>query len=370
MAHIDTILVQASNGSDDAKTGAVSTPLYFSTAFRHPGLGESTGFDYARLQTPTRAILEKQLAVLEHGSDGFAVSSGMAAIDLLFSSVMHSGENFVSSDDLYGGSFRYFDDIAKKDNVSYTLWDGQDEQALADKINDKTRLVWLETPSNPTMKIIDIKKCAQAAHKKNPNIIVAVDNTFLSPIFQNPIDDGADVVVHSATKYLGGHNDILAGAVITKSHDLGETIDYNLVTRGQVLDPFSCWLLLRSLKTLHLRMARHDSNGRFLAKHLLKFAGVEKVLYPGLGGMLSFYLADGYDTDKFLKGLKVFSFAESLGGAESLITIPSIQTHHDMSQERRDQLGITDNLVRVSAGLEDQDDLLADLKQAIKGAKV
>ncbi|MHA5204552.1 PLP-dependent aspartate aminotransferase family protein [Oenococcus oeni] len=369
MAHIDTILAQGGNGSDDQKTGAVVAPIYFSTAFRHPGLGESTGFDYARLQTPTRQILEKQLAEIEYGDNAFAVSSGMAAIDLLFSTFLKKGDNFIASDDLYGGSFRYFDDLVEKNGIDYSLWDGTDFSYLKQKISPKTRLIWLETPSNPTMKIIDIKKVADFVHKIDSKILVAVDNTFLSPILQNPIKLGADLVVHSATKYLGGHNDILAGVVVSSRSELSKSLQENLITRGQVLDPFSCWLLLRSLKTLSLRVQRHSSSAQYIAKVLTKINGVDKILYPGLGGMISFYLSDGYDTDKFLQGLKLFSFAESLGGAESLITIPSIQTYHDMSQQRRNELGITDNLVRVSVGLEDKDDLLDDLKQAIKGAK-
>ncbi|WP_439426031.1 trans-sulfuration enzyme family protein [Oenococcus alcoholitolerans] len=371
MAHIDTILAQAGNGSDDEKSGAVSSPIYFSTAYRHPGLGRSTGFNYSRMIQPTRKILEDELAALEHGQRAFAVSSGMAAIDLLFSSFLKEGDNFIASDDLYGGSFRYFDDISTKSGLDYKLWDGRNFQKLADLINDKTRIVWLETPSNPTMKIIDLKRTAQVVHAANPQTILAVDNTFLSPIFQNPILDGADAVVHSATKYLGGHNDILAGALILKEDGpRAETVYQNLVTRGQVLDPFSSWLLIRSLKTLHLRMARHDKSGRFLAEALKKIPGVDKVLYPGVGGMISFYLNEKYDIDLFLRGLKIFSFAESLGGAESLITIPSVQTHQYMSEKRRNQLGITSNLVRVSVGLEDQQDLLDDLTQAVRGAAI
>lgn len=369
LAHIDTILAQGGNGSDDEKTGAVSTPIYLSTAFRHPGLGESTGFDYSRLASPTRQILEKQLAAIEYADAAFAVSSGMAAIDLLFSTFLNAGDHFVTSDDLYGGSFRYFDDLTKKSAVTYSLWNGTDYTDLKQKLDAKTRLVWIETPSNPTMKIIDIKKVAETVHAADPKILVAVDNTFLSPILQNPIKLGADIVVHSATKYLGGHNDILAGAVISAKADLSEALGSNLVTRGQTLDPFSSWLLLRSLKTLSVRMARHNQSAQYIARVLPKIAGVDKVLYPGLGGMISFYLAKDHDVNAFLQGLKLFSFAESLGGAESLITIPSVQTHHDMSETRRLALGITDNLVRVSVGLEDQDDLLNDLKQAIKGAQ-
>ncbi|MBZ1514788.1 trans-sulfuration enzyme family protein [Leuconostoc mesenteroides] len=364
---IDTLLAQGGNGSDDIKTGAVVSPLYFSTAYRHPNLGESSGFDYARLQTPTRQILEEQLADLEQGVQAFATSSGMAAIDLLFASLIKNGDHFVTSDDLYGGTYRYFDAIVEQSGVSYDVWNGVDD--ISTLINETTRLVWLETPSNPTMKVIDIQKLSAKVKGINPDILIVVDNTFLTPIFQQPLTLGADIVVHSATKYLGGHNDILAGAVIVNSDDLAEKLEISLTTRGQVLDSFSSWLLLRSLKTLHLRMQRHNENGQYLAKKLPCIPGIDKVLYAGVGGMLSFYLSNDYDVDAFLKGLQIGSFAESLGGPETLITIPAVQTHHDMSQEQRDHLGITNQLVRVSAGLEGKEDLLADLRQAVEGAK-
>ncbi|WP_294975663.1 aminotransferase class I/II-fold pyridoxal phosphate-dependent enzyme [uncultured Leuconostoc sp.] len=365
---IDTILAQGGNGTDDNKTGAIVTPLYFSTAYRHPGLGESTGFDYARLNTPTRHILEEQLAVLEHGVQAFATSSGMSAIDLVFSTVLKTGDHFLTSNDLYGGTYRYFDGLVTQRGVSYDPCSNLDD--FLEKIQPKTKLIWLETPSNPMMKLFDIQQISATVKAKYPNILIAVDNTFLTPIYQQPLTLGADIVVHSATKYLGGHNDILAGAVITEDDDLAEQLETALITSGQVLDPFSSWLLLRSLKTLHLRMARHNENGHYLAEKLRDVSGVAHLNYAGVGGMISFYLADDYDVDTFLKGLKIASFAESLGGPETLITIPAVQTHHDMSQEQRLTLGITDQLIRVSSGLEDKNDLLTDLTQAIEGAKV
>ena len=365
---IDTILAQGGNDTDANKTGAIVTPLYFSTAYRHPGLGESTGFDYARLNTPTRHILEEQLAVLEQGVQAFATSSGMSAIDLVFSTVLKTGDHFLTSDDLYGGTYRYFDGLVTQRGVSYDSCSNLED--FLTKIQPKTKLIWLETPSNPMMKLFDIPKIASAVKAKYPDIIIAVDNTFLTPIYQQPLTLGADIVVHSATKYLGGHNDILAGAVITGDDGLAAQLETALVTSGQVLDPFSSWLLIRSLKTLHLRMMRHNENGQFLAEKLSHVSGVAHLNYAGVGGMISFYLADGYDVDAFLKGLQIASFAESLGGPETLITIPAVQTHHDMNQKQRLALGITDRLVRVSAGLEDKDDLLHDLMQAIAGAKV
>ncbi|WP_390410152.1 trans-sulfuration enzyme family protein [Lacticaseibacillus jixiensis] len=369
MAKLATQLVQGTNGTDDFNTGAVVPALYLSTAFRHPGLGESTGYDYSRLTTPTRALLEKQLAAIEVGSHAYAVSSGMAAIDLVFSTFTRTGDHFIASDDLYGGSFRYFDERQDHYQINYDTWDGVDVDALLLAIQDNTRLIWLETPSNPTMKVIDIEAVATAVHAIRPDILIAVDNTFLTPVYQQPLTLGADLVVHSATKYLGGHNDILAGAVITASDELGEALSQQLTTTGQNLDPFDCWLLLRSLKTLNLRMHGHTHNARAVAKHLSDLTGIDRVLYAGIGGMISFYLNDHYSVDAFLQGLKICSFAESLGSVETLITVPAIQTHHDMPEAQRLALGITDNLIRVSVGLEDETDIISDLDQAIANAK-
>lgn len=366
---VDTLLAQAGNRSDDNKTGSISTPLYFSTAFRHPGLGDSTGFDYARVTTPTRQILETELAKLENGSRAFATSSGMSAIDLVFSTLLNYGDHFITSDDLYGGTFRYFDATKKQSNVSFDIWDGKSLETLRALITDRTKLIWIETPSNPMMKVIDIKSLVQAIKKDFPEVLVAVDNTFLTPIFQKPLLFGADIVVHSATKYLAGHNDLLAGVVITNSTDIAGIIETQLITRGQVLDSFSSWLLIRSLKTLHLRMARHNESGQYLASKLKEIAGINQVLYSGLGGMVSFYVAEDVDVNLFLRGLKIVSFAESLGGPETLVTIPTVQTHCDMPEEQRLALGITDRLIRLSVGLEDPNDLLKDLTEAIEGAK-
>lgn len=369
MVKLATQLVQGTNGTDDQNTGAVVPPLYLSTAFRHPGLGRSTGYDYSRLTTPTRALLEKQLAAIEHGTHAFAVSSGMAAIDLVFSTFTKTGDHFIASDDLYGGSFRYFDERAERYQIPYETWDGVDVDALLLALKPNTRLIWLETPSNPTMKIIDIEAVSSAVHAVRPDILIAVDNTFLTPVYQQPLTLGADLVVHSATKYLGGHNDILAGAVICANDDLGEQLRQQLTTTGQNLDPFDAWLLIRSLKTLNIRMHAHTANARIVAKHLAATPGVDRVLYAGVGGMISFYLNEAYSVERFLKNLQVGSFAESLGSVETLITIPAIQTHHDMPQAQREALGIFNNLIRVSVGLEDAQDITDDFDQAIAGAK-
>ncbi|QBO35801.1 methionine biosynthesis PLP-dependent protein [Periweissella cryptocerci] len=360
----ETILAQAGNRTDDEKTGSISTPLYLSTAFRHRGLGQSTGYDYSRLETPTREVLEQTLAELEHGDQGFALSSGMAAIQLVFT-LFKSGDHIITSDDLYGGSFRFFDLLQENYGLEFSLWDGHDAAELAGLVTEKTKAIWLETPSNPTMKVIDIASAATAAHEINPDIRVIVDNTFYTPLRQQPLPLGADIVVHSATKYLAGHNDVLAGIVVTKRPADSEQIAFNLVTTGATLAPFDSWLLIRSLKTLAVRLERHEYNARILVDYLNKNAAVEKVLYPGQGGMISFYLKADHDVDNFLQKIKLFSFAESLGGSESLITVPAVQTHHDMTAARREQLGITDQLLRLSTGLENVADLIADLEQAL-----
>ncbi|MFD1484943.1 trans-sulfuration enzyme family protein [Lacticaseibacillus baoqingensis] len=369
MAKLATQLIQGANGTEDDRTGTVVPALYLSTAFRHPGLGESTGFDYSRLTTPTRALLETQLATIEKGSAAFAVSSGMAAIDLVFSAFTKTGDHFIASDDLYGGSFRYFDERQAKYQINYDTWDGVDVDGLLLKLQPTTRLIWLETPSNPTMKVIDIEAVATAVHAVRPDILVAVDNTFLTPVYQQPLTLGADVVVHSATKYLGGHNDILAGAVVVNNADLAESLSQQLTTTGQNLDPFDAWLLIRSLKTLNIRMHAHTANARYVAQQLKQTAGVDQVLYAGIGGMISFYLNTQYAVDTFLKNLQICSFAESLGSVETLITVPDVQTHHDMPEAQRRALGITPNLIRVSVGLEDQADIAEDIIQAITHSK-
>ncbi|MFC6182257.1 aminotransferase class I/II-fold pyridoxal phosphate-dependent enzyme [Lactiplantibacillus daowaiensis] len=363
--HIETLLAQAGNRTDDDKTGAISAPIYLSTAYRHAGLGQSTGFDYPREAQPTRCILEQTLAQLEDGVAAFALSSGMSAIQLVFT-LFHSGDRIIISDDLYGGSYRFFDLLHDHYHLEFSVWDGQDQAALAAAIDQQTVALWLETPSNPTMKVIDIAATAKTTQAHGIKLIV--DNTFYTPLIQKPLDLGADIVVHSATKYLAGHNDILAGAVVAKSQADADALAFNLVTTGAVLDPFDAWLLLRSLKTLPLRIRQHEANAQTLVKVLQQDPHVSKVLYPGRGGMISFYLASGVDVNKFLQALNVISFAESLGGVESLVTVPAVQTHADLSEAERQEKGITANLIRLSTGLENTADLTADLAQALTAA--
>ncbi|WCJ51406.1 aminotransferase class I/II-fold pyridoxal phosphate-dependent enzyme [Lentilactobacillus buchneri] len=367
---IDTLLAQAGNRDNHDQYHSVSTPIYLTSNFRHRDLEDAETFDphkqysYSRLSTPTRSVLQKTLADLEGGANAFAVSSGMAAIQLVFS-LFKSGDEIITSDDLYGGSFRYFDYLADHYGVKFSKWNGKDYEKLSDLVTAKTTAVWLETPSNPTMKIIDIQKVADLIHAANQNALVCVDNTFLTPVYQQPLREGADIVVHSATKYLSGHNDMLAGCVIAKSEEIASELEFNFNTTGVTLDPFDSWLLLRSLKTLAVRMERHTSNAKYVAACLKKLPQVQKVLYPGVGGMISFYLQNMDQVDRLFKHLKIISFAESLGGVESLLTIPSLQTHSDMAKEDRLKLGITDELLRLSTGLENPKDLANDLTQAL-----
>ncbi|MEJ6347863.1 aminotransferase class I/II-fold pyridoxal phosphate-dependent enzyme [Holzapfeliella sp. He02] len=362
---IDTILAQAGNRQDNV-TGAISMPLYFSTAYRHHGLGESTGYDYSRMNQPTRQVLEEVLAKLENGVRAFGLSSGMAAIQLVFTQ-FKSGDHIVVSDDLYGGSFRFFDLLSQQYGIEFSQWNGQDFDQFAQLLTEKTKAVWIETPSNPMMKVIDIEKTAELTHQNQAQLIV--DNTFYTPLIQQVLDEGADIAVHSATKYLSGHNDILAGAVICKDEQTAEVLDKNLITIGSNISPFDSWLLLRSLKTLPIRLKKQQENAQQLVSLFKQSKAVTNVLYPGKGGMISLYTAKNIKIDTFLKKLEVVSFAESLGGTETLVTVPAVQTHADLSEQQRQKTGITENLLRISCGLEDSDDLIKDFKQAFKKAE-
>ncbi|WP_283679152.1 PLP-dependent aspartate aminotransferase family protein [Lentilactobacillus sp. Marseille-Q4993] len=371
---IDTILAQAGNRDNNDQNNSISTPLYFGSNFRHDSLEEvetsdpTKRYSYSRLATPTRSVLQKALAELEGGVDSFAVSSGMAAIQLVFS-LFKSGDHIITSDDLYGGSFRYFDYLSSHYGIKFSKWDGKDVDELKHLVTKDTKAIWLETPSNPTMKIIDIAEVSNLLHSIDNSILVCVDNTFLTPIYQRPLTLGADIVVHSATKYLSGHNDLLGGVVVAKDKAVDDDLLFNFNTTGVTLDPFDSWLLLRSLKTLSVRMERHTKNARYLCACLKKFDSVQKVLYPGVGGMISFYVNDD-KVAQLLDNLKVISFAESLGGIESLVTLPAKQTHSDMTKEARLKLGITDNLIRLSVGLEDPRDLVEDIRQALGDAPI
>ena len=346
MKKIETKLAQLGNRTDKV-TGAIVTPIYLSTAYAHPGLGESTGYDYTRTKNPTRTILEEGLCELEEGCRAIATSSGMSAIQLVFE-LFDLNSEFLVSRDLYGGSFRYFDELERKGAQKFIYF--TDEKDLEDKITDNTKAVFIETPTNPLMQEVDIERVAQISKSKNALLIV--DNTLLTPLRQKPLTLGADIVVHSATKYLTGHNDILAGAVITNDEQIGERLAWISNTTGAVLSAFDSWLFVRSLKTLAEELAKHPE--------------VKEVLYPKKGAMLSFKLNDATKIDKFLRSLRVATFAESLGGVETLVTYPTTQTHFDIPEELRLSYGLTPDLLRISVGVEDAEDLVEDFLRALE----
>ena len=360
---LETLLVRSGTGTDPA-TGAITTPIHLSTAYGHPGLGESTGYDYTRTASPTRDVLQDALARLEGGTAAFALSSGMAALELVTRTLAPHGSRIVALRDLYGGSFRFLEVLAEEGaaDVDFVLGIKGLREALAAPAD----LLIIETHTNPMMEEIPIPEAAELARAAGARLVV--DNTFYTPVVQRPLELGADVVVHSATKYLGGHNDVMAGAVVVADPDLGERLMYRLNTTGATLGPFDCFLLLRGLKTLSLRMARHEANARRVAAFLEADARVTRVLYPGRSGMISFDLADDVDIAAFLGAVRVFTFAESLGGVESLVTCPSVQTHADVPLATRAAYGLTDRLLRLSVGIEDPDDLVADLERALTAA--
>ncbi|MGE6752949.1 methionine biosynthesis PLP-dependent protein [Rossellomorea sp. NPDC071047] len=360
--HIDTILVQAGNRKDPA-TGAVSLPIHLSTAYEHKGIGQSTGYDYTRTGNPTRATLEDTLTQLEEGHRGFAFSSGMAAIQAILS-LFSSGDELIVSKDLYGGSYRLFAQYEAQYSIKFHFVDTSDTGSIEEQISKRTKAIFVETPTNPLMNEASISEVAGLA--KHNGLLLIVDNTFYTPILQKPLTEGADIVIHSATKYLGGHNDVLAGVVIVNTEELGERIFTIQNSIGAVLAPFDCWLLLRGMKTLSLRMAQHEKNARKLAEYLDSHDCVTDVLYPGKGGMLSFRIAREEWVAPFLQHLKIITFAESLGGVESFITYPATQTHADIPEEERNRLGICNRLLRFSVGIEFIADLIEDLENVFQ----
>jgi len=362
---IETKLAQIGNRSENV-TGTVNPPVYFSTAYRHAGIGESTGFDYIRTGNPTRLLVEQAIADLEHGDRGFAFSSGMAAIQTIMA-LFQSGDELIVSSDLYGGTYRLFEREWRKYGLSFQYDDFTNPAETEKLINEKTKALFIETPTNPLMQETDIKELAAIAKKHD--ILVIVDNTFYTPVLQTPILDGADIVIHSATKYLGGHNDVLAGLVVTKGQELSDEFFQHQNAIGAVLSPFDSWLLMRGMKTLSLRMRQHQQNAQQVAQFLEEHPDVLDVLYPGKGGMLSFRLQDETWVNPFLKNLKTISFAESLGGIESFITYPATQTHMDIPEEIRIANGVCNKLLRFSVGVEHEEDIIEDLTQAFKAMK-
>ncbi len=359
---IETTLVQLGNQSDQ-KTGAVNPPIYLSTAYKHEGIGESTGYDYTRTKNPTRTLLEEGIANLEGGDQGFACSSGMAAVQLVLS-LFKPNDELIVPEDLYGGTYRLFKVYSDTYNIKPVYSPFESIEQVTSLITENTKALFIETPTNPLMQEIDLVAYAQLA--KEHNLLLIVDNTFYTPYFQRPIEIGADIVLHSATKYIGGHNDVLAGLVVAKGQELCEKLAYIHNGAGAVLSPMDSWLLIRGMKTLHLRLKQHDANAKAVAAYLEQQPLVTDVLYTGKGGMLSFRLKDASLINPFLKSMKLITFAESLGGVESFITYPATQTHADMPYEERVARGVCDRLLRFSVGIEEADDIIADLQQVFE----
>ncbi|SEJ71601.1 cystathionine gamma-synthase [Bhargavaea ginsengi] len=359
-----TLLAQLGNRTDP-RTGAVSPPIHLSTAYGHPGLGQSTGYDYSRTKNPTRDLLEEGFAELEGGDAAFACSSGMAAIGLVLS-LFRPGEGILAPEDLYGGTYRLLEHYRKQYGIPVDYLTFSDPDEVERTITDTTKALFIESPTNPLMQEIDIGAFASIAKKHS--ILLIVDNTFYTPILQKPITLGADIVIHSATKYIGGHNDVLAGLVVAKGKAICEQLAAQHNAGGAVLSPFDSWLVIRGLKTLPLRMKQHGENARKIAAYLKSEPAVSQVLYPGKGGMLSFRTSDPDIVAPLLEELQLVVFAESLGGVESFITYPSTQTHADIPLEERTRRGIDNTLLRLSVGIEDAEDLIDDLKQAFRVA--
>ncbi len=374
---IETKVVHGSKGFDP-HTGAVSYPIYQSATFRHPGLYQTTGYDYSRLQNPTREELENTIAIMESGISGFAFSSGMAAETAILS-LFSPGDHIIVSDDLYGGTYRLFEEIYGKSGLEFTYVDTGKVSEIEGAIKRNSKAFFIETPTNPMMKVADLKKISELS--KSLRMLLIVDNTFLSPYFQRPLELGADITLHSGTKFLGGHNDTLAGLIAVNSSALSERLKFIQKSTGAVLSPFDSWLILRGIKTLAVRMEKQQENALKIAKWLRRHKKVEKVYYVGLpeheghelskaqasgfGSMISFSVKDKDLIEKILERVRVVIFAESLGGVESLITYPIVQTHSAIPESMRERIGVTDRLLRLSVGIEAAGDLIADLEQAM-----
>lgn len=358
--------------------GAISYPIYQTATYEHPEAGQSTGYDYSRLQNPTREHLEKMIAGLESGIDAFALSTGMAAITLLME-LFRPGDHLIVEADLYGGSIRLFDHVNKKNNYEFTHLNCAEDD-IEGAIQDNTKAIYIETPTNPMMNVSDIAAIAEIAKKHG--LLLIVDNTFLSPYFQNPLKLGADIVVHSGTKFLGGHNDTLAGFLVTNNEEVRDRLRFLIKTTGAGLAPFDCWLILRGMKTLGIRMERSQENAIRIAEWLKTQSIVQKVYYPGLpehpgyeimkkqargfGSIITFQVDSKEHALQILKQVRMIKFAESLGGVETLITYPTTQTHADVPEEVRLKNGITPCTLRLSTGIEDIEDLLGELSEVFE----
>ena len=363
------------------EAGAVTVPIYQVSTFRQKEPGVESQYVYARTSNPTREALERTLASLEEGEHGLAFGSGMAAITTVALSLLNEGDHVVAVQDLYGGTRRLFDHIMRNFGVQFTYVKGSDSEDFERQIRPETKLVWVETPTNPLLQLIDLPTAAKSAH--NHNALLVVDNTFMSPYLQQPLKLGADIVLHSTTKYLGGHSDLVGGAVVLSNPSLYEKVHFAQNAAGAVPGPFDCWLALRGIKTLSLRMDRHCANAQKIAEFLEPHPKVQSVIYPGLashaqhslaekqmsgfGGMISLRLNGNFEACKrLLKSVKVFTVAESLGGVESLIEHPSSMTHASVPRVERERIGITDSLIRLSVGLEDVEDLITDLSEGLE----
>jgi cystathionine beta-lyase len=365
----------------DTATGAIMTPIYQTSTYVQEAVGEHKGYAYSRTSNPTRAALEANVAAIENGKYGAAFGSGMAAIDCVMK-MLKPGDEVIATNDLYGGTYRIFKTIFEQYGIVFHFVPMGDLTAVQAKINTKTKMIWVETPTNPTMKIIDLKGMAELT--KEHDLLLAVDNTFATPYLQTPLDLGADIVMHSATKYLGGHSDVVMGILVTKDEALGKEIHRIQNSCGAICGPMDAFLVLRGIKTLHLRMQQHCANGRLIAEFLSSHPKVEKVFWPGLeshpnheiakaqmkdfGGMVSFSLVGDSMEDALtlLKRVRVFALAESLGGVESLVGHPATMTHAAIPKAERLKAEVTDSLIRLSVGIEDGEDLIADLKNALQ----
>lgn len=373
---IETLCVQGEQ-EKNSPYGAISYPIFQTATFAHPGVGQSTGYDYSRLQNPTREQVERVVAALEKGKDALAFSSGMAAIATMME-LFSPGDHLIVEEDLYGGSIRLFEHVNEKNGITFTHLDIAREP-LEDAFTERTKAVFIETPTNPMMHIVDIQKLAKLVHSHGAMLIV--DNTFLSPYLQNPLELGADIVVHSGTKYLGGHNDTLAGFLVAGSEEISEKLRFLIKTTGAMLAPLDSWLLLRGIQTLAVRMQAAQANAGKIALWLQTQPSVKAVYYPGLtshpgyeimrkqargfGAMVSFEMDSAEHTRSVLQNIRLIRYAESLGGTETLLTYPLTQTHADVPKELLAKNGITDSLLRLSVGIEQVDDLIEDLAQAI-----
>jgi len=371
-------VVHGAYGTDPV-TGAISFPIYQTATFKHHSIENKSGYNYARCINPTREELERTMCILEEGNRAYAVNSGMAAVSLVFS-LLKPGEHIILSDDVYGGTCRAVNEVLKPNGIDSSSIDLSDLELLKKTIKPNTKMILIETPTNPMMKVANIEAIAKIGHEIGA--LVVVDNTFLTPYFQRPLTLGADIVIHSGTKYLGGHNDVLAGIVVVKDKDIGEKLEIQMYINGAGLGPMDSWILLRGIKTLALRMNKHNENAIKVANWLRNNPKVEKVYFvgfedhkdyaitkkqtTGFGGMISFRVDSTKTVNEILNRIQLITFAESLGGVESLITHPVSRTHTEVQKEVREALGITDTLLRLSVGIEDADDIIADLEQALK----